>query len=66
MVQRKASQYLLRAEQIYHDHLDMSHNTTTSIPGAIDIPADQVSGISGCKGKAIQGCYYYFVTFVFR
>ncbi|XP_052123936.1 ribosomal protein S6 kinase delta-1 [Frankliniella occidentalis] len=37
-VQRKASQYLLRAEQIYHNHLDGNHNTTRSIPEVIDIP----------------------------
>ncbi|KAJ1528700.1 hypothetical protein ONE63_007093 [Megalurothrips usitatus] len=38
LVQRKASQYLLRAEQIYHNHLDSSHTTTRTIPEITDIP----------------------------
>lgn len=42
-VQRKVAQYLIRAEQIYHNHLDSSHNTTRSIPDVAAIRPNQVS-----------------------
>ncbi|XP_034239250.1 ribosomal protein S6 kinase delta-1 isoform X2 [Thrips palmi] len=46
LVQRKTSQYLIRAEQIYHTHLDRSHNTTRTIPETTDIPQIQETDAS--------------------
>ncbi|KAK3922963.1 Ribosomal protein S6 kinase delta-1 [Frankliniella fusca] len=52
-VQRKASQYLIRAEQIYHDHLDGDHNTTISIREVIDVPQNKENS-SVRNGKTLE------------
>lgn len=53
LVQRKTSQYLRRAEQIYHTHLEGNHNTTRTIPETTDVPRIQETA-GGNNPKSLE------------